>query len=207
MDFAVILQLIKYNPIKPIKVERDKPKEPEYLTVQELELISNADFEADPAMRPIAKRLDRIRDILIILTCTGVHWADYLLLDESNLYIDQEGDLIYCANRQKTDNTAMNVINVPLAKKIIEKYGGSSKLPKMSNQKFNDYIKVLFAHLKINKYGSAKIGRKSLADYHTNEDPKPDGVIMKMMGLGDARSLDHYRRVDKRALKKLLKPV
>lgn len=114
--------------------------------------------------------------------------------------MDQEGDLIYSATRKKTEVETLSIVN-PIVWAIVQKYGGVANLPKMSNQKFNDYIKVVFLVCGIAKPATSKIGRKSFADHYSNVEPASDALLTKMMGLKSAKHLEHYRRVDIRAFK------
>ena len=200
MDYAIIQGLIRYNPIKPYKVERPRLPKPAYLDQDELHRILTFDFDTCPHTKTLAGRLNKVRDIFVMLRFLGVHWQDYMRLTPATLYQDQDGDWVYSATRKKTGVDTLSIVN-PIVGLIIDKYEGVDNLPKMSNQRFNDYIKVIFLTCKINKPASSKIGRKSFADHYSNVEPVNDPLLIKMMGLKSAKHLEHYRRVDIRAFK------
>jgi integrase len=82
------------------------------------------------------KRLRQVRDLFLIQIYTCMRYSDLANLKPENIYIDEGVIKIY---QQKT----VDATTIPLSKKlesVLKKYDGF-KLPKYSNQKFNNYIK------------------------------------------------------------------
>ncbi|ROI10900.1 integrase [Kaistella haifensis] len=83
------------------------------------------------------KRLEQVRDLFIIGCTTGQRFSNYSNFNK----MDIVGDMILvpdCKNPEK-------LLSIPLmkvTKQILEKY--DYNLPKISNQKFNEYIKEVF---------------------------------------------------------------
>jgi integrase len=207
MDFAVLEKVLLYNPIKPYKIGKPETKDPVYLTIDEERRLLETDISQIPGMQGMAARLNKARDIYIVLRELGFHYGDYLRfrLDET-MITKKDGVWVYHAKRKKTKADIYNIVSENLAK-VLDKYGGVCNLPHLANQRFNDSLKLLFAACGIDKNGSSKIARKTFSDWHTNEEPAPDPALCAMLGLKSTTYLKHYRKVDHRALIKHFKPV
>ncbi|WP_291065140.1 MULTISPECIES: site-specific integrase [unclassified Empedobacter] len=80
------------------------------------------------------KRLEQIRDLFLVACYTGQRFSDLNKINQSNI-IDDE----YIAIRQQKTNEQLTLPLLKVVKTILVKY--SYKLPKISNVKFNEYIK------------------------------------------------------------------
>jgi len=106
-----------------------------YLNKTELQAIYKLNFKNH-------LKLDRVRDVFLIGCWTGLRFSDFTTLKKE----DVQGDRI----RVKTQKTGKKV-TIPLhptVKLILEKYQYNIP-PAISNQKFNDYIKVIASVAKI----------------------------------------------------------
>lgn len=98
-----------------------------YLTKEELKQFYEFDFSKIP-------HLDRVRDLFIIASWTGVRYSDIQQISPERII-----DNIFTMKQQKTGKKAVIPIN-KIVWEIINKYDG--ELPKpISNQKFNEYLK------------------------------------------------------------------
>ncbi|MEP1034766.1 phage integrase SAM-like domain-containing protein [Ekhidna sp.] len=117
---------VAYKKFKVQEVEREVI----YLTINELTDLFNYKFDS--------KRLSHVRDIYCFSCYTGLRFSDVISLNESHI---QDGYVV------KTIVKTGQVNNkIPLnkqAKAILDKYRDTIHypLPKISNQKFNSYIK------------------------------------------------------------------
>jgi hypothetical protein len=96
-----------------------------YLTMEELRTVANLDFTEDV-------RLGRVRDLFIFLCHTGFRFGDSQLLNPEH----RRGDVL-----KFTTGKNRKAITVPLvgdAREIWERYSGN--LPRISNQKGNNYL-------------------------------------------------------------------
>lgn len=111
-----------------------------YLTQLELDLLMNYHF--------IQKRLEQVKDMFIFCCYTGLAYQEMSTLTanfikkgiDNNFWIEME--------RQKT-KSKIAVPILPVAKDILEKYDYS--LPRISNQKFNSYLKEIAVIVGIDK--------------------------------------------------------
>ena len=99
------------------------------LTLEEFIKLSSHQFKS--------KKLDYVRDIYIFGCSSGLRFSDLTSLSPSNI----QGDFIVL-NTQKTRENSMIPLN-KYSKAILKKYKGTvyEPLPKISNQKLNQYIK------------------------------------------------------------------
>ena len=97
-----------------------------YLTEIEIDKIYNLDLSQN-------KRLERVRDLFIVECNTGVRYIDLMNITKENIL--KESIRIKVSKTGQTLNTLL----LPITKKILSKYQHS--LPKISNVKYNLYIK------------------------------------------------------------------
>ena len=101
-----------------------------YLTMEELMSLYHFEFES--------KKLRHVRDIYCFCAFTGLRFSDVITLNESHIH----GDYIV-KTIQKTNEVNSRIPLSKYARSILEKYQGTinNPLPRISSQKFNDYIK------------------------------------------------------------------
>lgn len=101
-----------------------------FLTMDELMALYRHEFRS--------KRLSKVRDIYCFGCFTGLRYSDLNNLKASNIY----GDHIRLTI-QKSKSTDHHIPLNRLAREILERYKGTiyEPLPRISGQKFNEYIK------------------------------------------------------------------
>jgi integrase len=183
------------------------PTEKEIVALNETELRQL--IEAD-----LGGHLDKTRDLFLFLTLTGMRFSDSQLFNPS--WVTEERILEF--TQHKTGGKAMPPV-YDLTRRILDKYDGVP--PKVSNQKFNDYLKDLFAELKMYRPIKTQIVRgkvvynevkplSAIINSHTarrtfislclqKEMPLID--VMKMSGHSDYRSMKPYIRVTRKHLR------
>ncbi|MCA4809125.1 phage integrase SAM-like domain-containing protein [Empedobacter stercoris] len=120
---------IKVNPFlynsrfltKDIEVDNIALSENEINELERLNLSTN-------------KRLEQVRDLFLVACYTGQRFSDLNKINQSNI-IDDE----YISIRQQKTNEQLTLPLLKVVKTILVKY--SYRLPKISNVKFNEYIK------------------------------------------------------------------
>ena len=116
-----------------------------YLNDQELADIYKLDLSEIPY-------LERVRDQFIVGCWTGCRFSDLDKVKQENI----EGNFIRMV-QQKTSNRVVIPLH-PVVREILEKYDGD--LPEMiSNQKFNEYIKIVAKKAKIRGFVTKVITR------------------------------------------------
>lgn len=120
------------------------------------------------------RRIEQIKDCFVFQCYTGLAYSDLAQLTKENI----EDDVIV-GRRKKTD-VQFVVPLLPIAKEILEKY--EYQLPIISNQKYNQYLKVLGDVSELNKSLHSHLARHTFACLLLN-----NGVDMKTI----SRTLGH----------------
>lgn len=122
-------QGIKVNPFLHNSRFLTKDVEVDNIALSEKELVEmeSLDLSKD-------KRLEQVRDLFLIACYTGQRFSDLNKVDKNNI-IDDE----YISIRQQKTNEAITLPLLNSVRRILIKY--NYRLPKISNVKFNEYIK------------------------------------------------------------------
>ena len=128
--YAIREGYISTNPIT-FKFHKDKvEKDP--LTLDEVRRIRTVKLGS--------KRIENIRDLFILQCYTGLAFRDMSCLSEKDIRIDKDGKEWIVKERIKTGITALIPI-LPVVKEILVKY--NYRLPTLTNQKYNSYLKEI----------------------------------------------------------------
>lgn len=174
-----------------------------YLTMDELQQLENYQFTQH--------RLTRVRDIFLFSVYTGLHYIDAMSLTHANIVTGVDGKewIKYC--RRKTGKW----IHVPLlskAKHLLQLFqsemnGSNFLIPRISNQKFNSYIKEVGGIADINVPLTHKIARKTFGSvllYH-NVQMK---IVADLMGHSSVLITEkHYAKVELKKLGEIMSSV
>jgi hypothetical protein len=189
-----------------VKHESYKP-EILYLCDEEFEKLKIANL-------PKASFMHKVRDLFIFCCVTGMSYKDSQDLESSNINHD-----IIDYKSVKTGSRAVTSLN-KLAANIILKWGGTP--PKISNQKYNIYLKVLFSYLEFERpvkvsitvFGKVYNTEYPLCDVVTSSIAKktflmlllskkvPIQDIMTMTGYSDYKWIQPYINVHREHMKK-----
>ncbi|MBO9640491.1 MAG: phage integrase SAM-like domain-containing protein, partial [Siphonobacter aquaeclarae] len=185
-------EYIETNTLDGLKLKRDTLPIPAFLTIRQVR-----DLATKPFQSPV---LQRVADLMFVYCRTGFHYTDLKLVIESAQEEIGEGlagfDWINHA-RIKTGVFAKVPIFDDL-KPIVEKYGGWSKLPLISNDKMNYFLKVIAAERGLNPKLSVKFGRNSFADWLLNEKGWSIPAVKVVLGLRTDAMVNRYVRADER---------
>ena len=128
--YAIREGYISANPIT-FKFHKDKvEKDP--LTLEEVRRIRTVKLGS--------KRIENIRDLFILQCYTGLAFRDMSCFSEKDIKIDKDGKEWIVKERIKTGITALIPI-LPVVKEILVKY--NYRLPTLTNQKYNSYLKEI----------------------------------------------------------------
>ena len=128
--YAIREGYISTNPIT-FKFHKDKiEKDP--LTLEEVRRIRTVKLGS--------KRIENIRDLFILQCYTGLAFKDMSCFSEKDIKIDKDGKEWIVKERIKTGITALIPI-LPVVKEILVKY--NYRLPTLTNQKYNSYLKEI----------------------------------------------------------------
>lgn len=145
------------------------------LSVEELRIIRNKNFETD--------RMAQVRDVFIFACYSGLAFTDLKNLSRADLLIDEEGKEWIIKPRQKT-KIISHIPLLPVAKEIWEKY--EFRLPVLSNQKYNSYLKELADVCGINKKFHSHLARHTFATILLNSGVDMVSVS-KILGHSNSR--------------------
>lgn len=150
--YALMMEYCPQDHLFPIKAQRDRPNKVIALTSQELKRLWVYQFHSD-MMRMVA-------DLFLFQCFTGLGYSDLYLFK-----IAQKGDKQWIVGKRKKSDEPYRVPFFDEAKEIYLKYQGH--LPKLSNQKYNEYLKEVAHILKIDKRLTTHVGRKTAATMFT----------------------------------------
>jgi len=190
---------INVNPFDKFKLTYEKV-ERVFLTKKEIESISNKKIENE--------RLDRIRDLFLFCTYTGLAFCDLHNLKIKHISKDEQKNKWIKNNRIKTNVTYMvPLLKVP--KKIIKKYKNHPArikedfvIPRISNQKYNVYLKELADLCEIDKNLTSHVARHTFATTITLAEGVNIELISKMLGHSSIKTTQIYAGVHEGAILK-----
>lgn len=183
---------LEKDPFILYKAKRYK-KEVIYLTHEELQLVEKHSFSQS--------RLEQVRDMFVFCCYTGLAYAEMSSLKQRHLITGFDGNTWISMYRTKTGKDfSVPVLDKPL--QIIEKYRSLSRetlLPKISNQKFNSYIKEICEIVGIEKSISHHIGRKTFATTVLLYNDVPMEIVSELLGHSKMSiTQEHYGKVVKK---------
>lgn len=180
---AIARGLLNSNPFDGVKLDRGKNSIRTFLTEEEIVRLANADIK----ISPIAKA----RDLFIFQCYTGISYVDMMSFDYDRDVTERDGKKIVFMKRVKTGEDFYVVLMKPCID-ILEKY--DYKLPTMSNQNYNNYLKLAASAAGIPKSISSHSGRHSFAVMALNNGI-PIEVVGKILGHADIRTTRIYAKV------------
>lgn len=169
--------IIRKNPYKSLHIKKDKNSDEaleKYLTYEEFERLSTIDLPVD--------YLQRARDLFLFQTYTCMAYVDMAAFDASKITLIK-GKPMYSANRAKTSKK-FTFLLLPQALEILQRYGG--KLPMISNQRYNHYIKMIAVMAGINKNVTTHWARHTGATMLLNSGVEME-VVSKVLGQSSTR--------------------
>jgi site-specific recombinase XerD len=194
---AINRGICKTNPYLQFKVPKGKSKSPTFL--DESEILKIQEYV------PGNEKLQKVKDLFIFQCFTGMAFIDALGFSRSDVS-EIDGMKIIRSNREKTDESFIALF-LPEAQRIAEKY--DYKLPVLSNQKYNDYLKLLGAGAGLSKTLTSHVARHTFATYLINNDI-PIESVSKALGHSNIKMTQHYAKLlGKKVISdmsKLLKP-
>ena len=169
--------IFRKNPYKSIHIKKDKNSDEaleKYLTIDEFARLAEIELPSD--------YLRHARDLFLFQTYTCMAYIDLAAFD-ANKICEVKGRPMYIGRRGKT-NQKFTFMLLPQALEILERYGG--KLPMMSNQKYNHYIKMIAVMAGINKPVSTHWARHTGATLLLNSGVDME-VVSRVLGHSSTR--------------------
>ena len=184
------------------------------LTSAELEKIRQVDLSNYP-------RLDRIRDLFLFACYTGARFGDVQNLNMDDVH----GDTWHL--RMGKTKSELRVHLVPNALDILKKYSIEGKMPKISSQRMNDYLKELgrLANIcepeRIVRYQGAKrvenrgpkwqflsshVARRTFVTISLERGMRPE-VVMRMTGHRSFKTMKKYIAITEQTISEAMDSV
>lgn len=179
---AINRKLCDSNPYNLFKVKPGQSKKPVFLNEKEIQQIID--------YTPTVDKVKKVKDLFLFQCFTGLAYVDMSKFDKSYIEI-VHGYKVINSSRQKTDQEFITLL-LPQAEAILDKY--EYTLPKISNQKYNDYIKLLAVGAGIDKRLTSHAARHTFATYLLNKGI-PIETVAKAMGHSNIRMTQHYAKL------------
>ena len=159
-----------------------------FLTSEELEALENHQFAQ--------KRLSFIQDLFIFSCYTGLPYRELMNLQQNNIIKGFDGNLWIQMKREKTSKELLIPL-LPKALKIINKYDNENTIfPKISNQKYNSYLKEIAAVIGIEKKLTTHMARKTFASTVLLYNDVPMEIVSELLGHSSMKiTQDSYGKV------------
>ena len=187
IQFAIAENYLKKDPFHLYKNKKYKTVIV-YLTHEELKRFEKHTFSQI--------RLQQVKDLFVFCCYTGLAYTEMTTLTTNNVEVGFDGNEWIQMIRKKT-NRVISVPVLPKAKKILEKYG--NELPKISNQKFNSYLKEISALLSIDKKLTHHIARKTFATTVLLYNNVPMEIVSELLGHSNMNITQaHYGKIVQR---------
>lgn len=178
--YAVNNGNLKLNPFNQITIGKNT-KDVVKLDNEEIEVIKHKKFIG---------RLDKVKDLFLFQCNTALAYCDMANLCKSDIQFN-DGMYYIRKARQKTKVVFFTVLNED-AMNILKKY--DYKLPILSNQKYNSYLKEIGDVCGINKELHSHLARHTCATRLLN-DGMPLEVVAKVLGHTNTRQTQHYAKL------------
>ena len=184
-----ITDMIPTDPYTQVKFSRGKSKERRPLLEEELTKMRKLKLD---------EKTGNVRDLFIFSAYTGLAFCDVMAFDFETM-TEHEGKLFYIdGSRLKTGTQFFTPILKP-AMEVLKKYHFS--LPKISNQKANDYLHLIQAAMKLNKNLTFHVARHSFATLALAHDVPIENVA-RMLGHQNIRTTQIYAKVLKTTIER-----
>lgn len=179
---AIVDGLIEKNPYKslPFRIGRGEK--------QYVDCITEEQFTAIKELEISTRHIRKARDLFLFQCYTGMAYSDLMTFDYSCCE-EIGGKWFYHAKRTKTDTDFVFQLLSP-AVELLRSY--DFKLPHISNQKYNDYLKVVGAMIGVDSLHS-HMGRATAATLFLSKG-MPINVVAKVLGHTTLRQTTRYAR-------------
>lgn len=146
-----------------------------FLTTEELKTLEKTVFQQ--------KRLSTIQDLFIFCCYTGLAYIEMVNLKKQYIQIGFDNINWIQMKREKTQRQ-ISIPILPKAQEIIDKYTTEKEIlfPKISNQKFNSYLKEISAITGIEKKLTHHIARKTFASTVLLYNDVPMEIVSELLG-------------------------
>ena len=180
--FAQKNRILQENPFMGLKIIK-REKEVEFLTQEEVGRIRDAVLPSP--------RMDEMSDLFLFQCFTALSYCDMAALVPQDFKQNEYGHIYIAKERAKTGIKFVAILFED-AVDIAEKY--SYRLPVISNNKYNQYLKIIAERCEITKPLHTHIGRHTAACYLLNKGLSLE-VVARIMGHATTKVTKHYAKL------------
>jgi integrase/recombinase XerD len=147
-----------------------------FLTESELTNLEKQQFNTE--------RIQNVKEYFVFCCYTGLPFKEMSLLKKTDIYTGFDGKLWIHVDRRKTGREYA-VPLLPVAKAIIDKFEDENcefVFPKISNQKFNEYLKEIAGVVGIQKNLTHHVARKTFASTVLLFNDVPMEIVSELLG-------------------------
>ena len=184
-----IADMIPYDPYDKVKFSRGKCKERRPLTEVQLKELREVKLEG---------KMEKARDLFVFAAYTGMSFCDVMLFDFNKMAEEYDGQYYIESSRQKTSSRFFTPILAP-AMDVLRKY--NYQLPRISNQKANDYLHLVEEKLGLNKSLTFHVARHTFATLMLAHDVPIENVA-RMLGHQDIKTTQIYTKILKSTIER-----
>lgn len=166
------------NPFENLVEQKEAPGPIIFLSEAELRLMTNNPL--------LCGHLERVADAFLLQCFTGLAYCDLRRFDSTRHITELRGRRIIQFTRQK-NSASFTIPVLPQVDALLKKYEG--RIPIISNQKMNDYLKVIALTVGINKRLTTHVGRKTAGTFLLNHDV-PMEVVSKILGHASVKTTE-----------------
>lgn len=190
--------LVQVNPYDKLKIEKGNPADGirKHLTPDEFDQLKAAKMPSE--------RLERVQDLFVFQTYTCLAYNDLIKFNAKRIE-EIEGEPTYRGHRGKTKIEYV-IPMMPPALDVLKKY--KSKLPMLSNVRYNNYLKEVAKEAGIKKPVSTHWARHTGATYYLNKGELSIEVVSHMLGHATIRETERtYAYRQPKTVVKALKEI
>lgn len=197
-------KLVEYDPFlfDDLKIKKEKT-ERVALSQVEVKALKDLKFPAGQ------EHLEVYRDVFLFQCVTGLYYSTLKLLDSGNIITTNNGGRVIQDTRKKTNELFIIPLN-QVALQLLGKYMNpdrDSLFPELiSDQKYNDKLKLIAAAAGISKKLTNKVGRHTFTDLMISLG-NPRSMVAKMLGHSKEETTNHYFELNADHIYQSLKPI
>ena len=151
----------------------------------------------------LPSREARVRDLFIFSAYTGLAFCDAQAFDFFTM-AEQRGDMFYIDGSRLKTGTKFYTPILPPAMEVLKRY--NFQLPKISNQKGNEYLRVVKSIAGIRKPLTFHVARHSFATLSLSHDV-PIEKVARMLGHTDIKTTQIYAKILKSTIETYAKEL
>lgn len=191
LDYAIREDHIEINPFAGIRLEWDGEVDLTCLTLQEVEWLKEQIW---------SDTLQKVVDAFLFMCHTGLHIGDYQRLTSEHVQTVR-GQRMIVKPRMKAGKLRKGsmIAQVPLhpyASVLIARYGSVEDLPRMPDQRMNQYLKVIGERMDSGKKLTNITARKTFTNTAINHFRMSYEAVAGMLGHTSTRNVRHYGSVN-----------